>query len=580
MVNEQPGQSWVPPTAPDTAPPPPSAPPSFASAPPAAPPGYAAPGAVPPGAAPPGYAAPGAAPPGYEAGPPPGYGPPPPGAYAQPYSAPPPADPGESARGRRALVIVASVLGGLAVLGTVVTLLAVFVVVPKMRESSPDWLTENAVARLERSAALRYRGSFVDDAGRAVELDATVGADRMAGSLRVDGNRTEFVSSESMTYLKGTAGFWNTTDPVVAGAYADRWVQLDGNPLRLALSSFLPPAKIAESVGELTLSGENKLKIAGKRTVGGVRAAKIPVKEGGAIYVGLAKPYRLVRLEGPAVTGTFDSRSTNRDFRFDVDEVSKSGLAAATKDLTKVAASAVDPDKPATLPAAYVVEELVDRPQDECGMVSCTIQVKVKNIYGPARPGAKHLLIAMVWDGRGDTGKILSRCETVLKPMPIDKVTPVTCVASDPRWARWVRNSSSEWYSFNAVTFNPGWDGATSATLVDLIERQTDVEYMSIAVEQGGGLGLQTLSRLLKYPGMKAADAAEIVRRAADVDQLDVVYAYVASGRAANPAALKAFLGDVQTDTADLAATRKHAETLRTAVERTKTGSGPVKLGG
>lgn len=564
MVNEQPGQSWVPPTAPDTAPPPPSAPPSFASPPPTAP-GYG----PPPGAVPP-----------------PGYGPPPAGPYAQPYGAPPPAgqappaDPAASARGRRALVIVASVLGGLAVLGTVVTLLAVFVVVPKMRESSPDWLTENAVARLERSAALRYRGSFVDDAGRTVELDATVGADRMAGSVRVGGHRADFLANSGTTYVRGTVAFWNTTDPTSAGVYADRWVQLDGNPLRMAVGTVLRPAAIAESVGELTLSGEQKLKIAGKQTVGGMRAAKIPAKEGGAIYVGLTKPYRLVRIEGPAVTGLVDSTSRHRDFRFDVEEASAAELSDAAKEMPKAVSGAIDPDKPETLPAAYVVEEIVDNDNSECGAVSCTIQTKVKNVHGPARPGAKHLLIVAVWDGRGDTGKILSRCQTVLKPMPTDKISPVTCVASDPRWARWARSSSSGWYSYNALTFNPGWDGTTPASLIDLIERQTSFEHIASAVEYGGGLGAQTLSRLLRYPGAKAADSAEIVRLAADVGQLDVVYAYVASGRVANQAGLLAFLRDMDREHVELAATRKHAETLRTAVERTKTGSGPVKLGG
>jgi hypothetical protein len=470
--------------------------------------------------------------------------------------------------GRRIALLIGGIFGGVVAFITAVSVLAIFVVVPMWRASSPEWLVNNAARRLDAAAVVHVHGSFLDIAGRRVELDARVANDRFMATQRIDGQVAEFRTAQNVTYVKGSAGFWNIVDPAFAGVFADTWVR-DELALRLQLDPFAEPDVLARALREqfaTQAKGE-------KQQVRGVDTMRITSPGKGAVYVARQAPYGIVRLEGPVVGGTIGSPLSG--YVFDVDELSEpetDEFDAALRDLPKQFPTALDPDEPGRMPAFYVVEDVLDK--DDCGLVSCQFRAKVKNLNGPARPGAKHLLIGALWEGKDATGKVLGRCETVLKPLAKDATGEVSCVTSDPRWERW---TGAGWYSWNLTTFNPGWEGSDPAIIGQLIERRVDMDLID-EVADSGGLGLRTFARLIQYPGANHADAAAMVKSAADMNHLDSLLAYAETGRIGNVRGLRTWVESAAAARHTIANALPYVNQLQAAAARSKDGTGPVAL--
>jgi hypothetical protein len=150
--------------------------------------------------------------------------------------------------GRRIALLIGGIIGGAVAFSTAVSLLAIFVVVPMWRASSPEWLVNNAASRLDAAAVVHVRGSFLDRVGRRVELDARVGEDRLVGTQHIDGQRAEFRSAQNSDYVKGSSGYWNIVDPSMAGVYANTWVRGWDDGIRLQLDPFAEPKTLARTL--------------------------------------------------------------------------------------------------------------------------------------------------------------------------------------------------------------------------------------------------------------------------------------------------------------------------------------------
>jgi hypothetical protein len=494
-----------------------------------------------------------------------------------------PPQPGPPRRnGRRIGLLIVGILGGLFTLLTVLTLVAVLVVIPKWHASSPGWLAETAIQRLDRAAIEHYQGTFIDESGRTVQLDAFVSGqeNRSMGTQAIDGHRAEFVSSTSGTYLKGDLAYWNIVDPASAGVYAGRWVNAGVAELRMRVSPLLLPPQLAATLREEFVDGGGKLTKGSERRIDGVRTARITASDQGAVYVSLRSPYRLARVEGAIVGGKV---STGRNaYAFDVAEPSDaeaSAFDARFRDFSQLTSTALNPDKPETMPAYYVIEGLIDGGDDDCGPNSCLLRADVKNVHGAAVPGQRPKLIGVIKAGKDREGAAIGRCETTLPPMKPEQPTKVSCVVSDPRWARWTRQGAENWYSWNFITFNPGWDGADPRLASQLFEGESKAGDINDVVGAGGGLALKAYARLLRYPGVRPADAVAIVTAAAKQDHLDLIDGYASSGRLGNPTGLKTLMAALALGQNDRSGSADALWQLHEAAARAKSGTGPVALG-
>jgi hypothetical protein len=464
---------------------------------------------------------------------------------------------------------------------TVLVLVSVLVVIPKWHASSPDWLAGTAIKRLDAAAIEHSRGTFIDESGRTVRLDAFVSGqeNRSMGTQEIDGHRAEFLSTTSGTYLKGDLAYWNIADPEKAGVYAGRWVNAGVAELRMRVSPLLLPPQLAATLRDEFVDGGGKLTKGAERRIDGVRTARITASDQGAIYVGLRSPYRLARVEGAIVGGKV---STGRNaYAFDVAEPSDaeaSAFEARFRDFSKLTSAALNPDKPDSLPAYYVIEKLIDGGDEDCGPNSCLLRAEVKNLYGAAAPGQRPKLIGVIKEGKDREGAAIGRCETALPPMKPEQPTKVSCVVSDPRWARWTRQSAESWYSWNFITFNPGWDGADPRLASQLFEGNSKAGDLNDVVSAGGGFALKVYARLLRYPGVRPADAAAIVMAAAKQDHLDLIDSYASTGRIGNLAGLKTVLAALARGRDDLSGWADALWQLHEAAARAKAGTGPVAL--
>ena len=422
------------------------------------------------------------------------------------------------------------------------TLAAVFVVIPRWHASSPDWLAKTAIEQLDGTKVLRYQGTFVDNVGRSVRMDAQVGGDNQSvGWQEIDGQRAEFVASRSGTYLKADAEYWNIADPAYSPLYAGRWAKSVSANCACCSAPGCCRRALVRNLRKKFVGGDAKLAKSSAARVGGVRAVRVTAPGKGGIYVSKSSPHRLLRVEGMAI-GTVNHGLNN--FALDVQPLDAAAVRvfdARFASLPKTMAGVVDLDQDATLPAQYVVD---DKPAGEpppCGASSCRIYAMVRNLYGAARPGEQHRLIGVVRKGEPDSGgPVLGRCELVLPPMARDKPTKVSCVVRDARWTRWSLNPVGDWYSWSFIAFNPGWEGPDFALASKLFEDLVDEEAVYDASAEGGALGVQIFAKLIRVPGLKPAAVVEIIRQAIALDRLDVVGRYVNSGRVGNPAGLKA----------------------------------------
>jgi hypothetical protein len=485
-------------------------------------------------------------------------------------------------QGRRIALIVGGILGGFVALGTALVLVAVFVVVPLWRASSPSYLATAAVERLEKTPALRYRGTFVEGYGRPAEIDLRIDEDLAAGVQTLAGQRADFLVRDGASYLRAGQAYWNAEAPDYAGVYDGRWVLAGTGGLRLPGLPYLEPRGLARTLRQALLGRphRNRLKKMSESTIRGVEAARITVDDSGAaVYVSMKAPYRLVHVDGTLLTGSSDDW---RRYDLDVDELSSADLDALDdrrRELTKVAATALDPAKDETLPAYYDVDK-VDSPDADCGPVSCRLVADVRNLRGAALPGTKAQLFGVIRAGKVlDRGVIIGRCATTLPPMAKDKPTRVSCVASDPSWARWWRTATDGWYNYGAVTFNPGWEGTDPTLLRQLFEKGVDDRAVYDSLAEGGALGLATFSRLIAYPGVTPAKARDAVAEAARAAQLPALHAYATSGRVGQPAGLSAFLLGLADDVNQTPPRPGRLWQFAEAVERAEKGKGPVALG-
>ena len=291
--------------------------------------------------------------------------------------------------GRRIALLVGGVLAGLVALGTVVTLVAVFIVIPRWHASSPDWLAKTAIEQLDGTKVLRYRGTFVDDVGRSVRMDAQVGGDNQSvGWQEIDGHRAEFIASRAGTYLKADAEYWNIADPVYSPLYAGRWAKVSVGELRMSISPWLLPTSLVRDLRTRFVDGEGELEKASAPPVRGVRAVRITAPGHGDIHVEKDSPYRLLRVEGMAVGNA--SHGLN-NYALDVEPLDAAAVGAFDARfaaLPKTMAGAVNLDQETTLPAKYVVDAKPAGEPPPCGPSSCRIYAMVRNLYGPARPRA------------------------------------------------------------------------------------------------------------------------------------------------------------------------------------------------
>jgi len=466
-------------------------------------------------------------------------------------------------------------------MATALALVAVFVVVPWWRASSPTYLAEAAVERLETTPGLRYRGSLVDMHGRPVGVDLRLSADMAAGQQTIDGQRLDFLTHDAGTYVRGSQAFWNSEEPGSAGAYDRKWVAGSG-AVHLGRLPYLEPELLARTLRQQLL-GENRdrLEKRSESTIRGVKAARITVDDrGSAVYVSVRAPYRLVHIEGTLLTGY--GTDAGRHYDFDVDELNSAEAAAVDdrrREMTQLAPTVIDPAREETLPAYYVVDEIIDSDGADCSPVSCRFIAVVRKSNGAPLPGTKPQLIGTIRAGKVG-GRVIGRCTTNLPPMPNDKPTRVSCVVSDQLWENWARTASeSSWYNYGATTFNPGWEGTDAKLVRELDEKDFDGTLTYEVMDEGGVLGMATFARLLKYPGVTLQTARDTVTAAVRARQLPAVHAYVTSGRLADPKSFSAFVtrlaGDLEVTPPGLTRLAQLGE----AVERAKKGTGPVALG-
>jgi len=503
-------------------------------------------------------------------------------------SAPVPPQAGAPSPQRRARVrlLIGGILGGVFALLTAVVLLVVFVVVPHVF-SSPTWLAEKAIKRLEAAQTVHYRGSFVDTLGRSVELDAEANADyQAAGRLRLDGKSAEFFQGPSGsvrgTFVKAGAAFWESASPDDAGVAAGRWTDAEPSILGLPIDPYLRPDKLGETLRKKLLGADRSaLKKGPERKINGVRAVRLSAGPSGGAYVSLGSSPRVVHVDGPlAVRGRL---AEAHNYDFDVDELSGDAAVALRKrmaGLEGTAKGAINPNTGQNAPPRFEVDDILEIQDKDCSDVSCRMVVVVRNVNGPAQPGARAKVVGFFTLGKQTGGQLIGRCESAVPAIAKDQTAKVSCVVGDSLWANFNRRQfSTFWYTYRAFVFNPGWDGTDIAAFKRQLERNTDMDAAFTATEAGGPLGLRTYARLLGYPGIKPGDAADLVNQATQVGQLDVLHTYAASGRLADPKGLKAFLDKAYLERNDHPTLVTLVWQLRVAAQRAANGSGRVTLG-
>jgi hypothetical protein len=479
--------------------------------------------------------------------------------------------------------LIGGVIGGVAVviLAVAALLVAAIVIPVSMLTNSPEWLAESAIQDLAEVPALSYRGSFVDDHGRATELEAQVATgDGATATVSVDGRRAEVAIDQTGTYVRAGAEYWNSEHPGGAGIYAGRWVNAGSGALGLNIGLFLKPKALAQTLErELLGTDAGQLRKGPVTIVNGARAVRISAREGGGLYVTVDSPHRVVHVDGPLLIGGRPDDPHN--YAFDVNALAGpelDGLTMRLAGLPTLVRGAVDRAEPESLPAFYRIDEMVDVKDAECTDVSCRFVAVVRNVYGPSRPGGQATLLGIVTAGKKPGGVLIGRCDATLPAMARDKPARVSCVVHDRLWASWNRKqTSSWWYQWQLAIFNPGWAGRDVALFRGLLEGNVDMTLVD-EVSGHGPIALATFARLLRYPGVTAAAAAGIVKTAAELKQLDVVHGYVMSGRLGNPAGLQGFLERASAELTRVPAKFDRVRQLRAAAERAKAGSGPVAL--
>lgn len=241
----------------------------------------------------------------------PGYPPVPQPTYAG--VAPPPHRP------RRGSVwpLVVAGIAGVVVLALVATVAAVVLrgggTPVAWRDPVVEQATEDlsaAAATLSQSPATRFTGSFTDDDGDTVTVDASLTNEGSTlATLTVGGTSAELLSTGESAFVKADAAFWQQhgAPPENVTDYGTVWVKVPpdffGVDLGLVLAPSLLAEAIAPAIAEDAAAPPARAVPGPVTTVNGVEAQAVSAN-GLTVHITTAEPKRIVRIATSSATPT------------------------------------------------------------------------------------------------------------------------------------------------------------------------------------------------------------------------------------------------------------------------------------
>ncbi len=260
-----------------------------------------------------------------------------------------------------------------------------------------------AIVELGKAPGLRYRGDSVDV--------RVTGAGEAVGTISHGGRRAELLVVDGGTYVRGGKEIWGGDDR--ADAFAGRWVASNddvGPPV-------LTPEKLAAGLTEQFVTGHAPAPVSGppaESTIGDMRAWRLSVA-GGDLYVSVAEPHRVLRVDAPL---------EGERVRLDVTPETEDSLADV---LSGVGAGAIALAASGAYDARVRIS-FVGALSAPCGANGCKVSAVVRN--DSASAAVDVVLTSKVTSGNG----LLASCASVAKPIAAGRTAPLACQAGGARW--------------------------------------------------------------------------------------------------------------------------------------------------
>ncbi|WP_073261130.1 hypothetical protein [Cryptosporangium aurantiacum] len=289
-----------------------------------------------------------------------------------------------------------------------------------------------AASALQTAEGVRVNGTLETPAKEKIEIDVRInGAGDGSGKIRRHGTVGDVLVIDSATYVRAAAAWWGTDNR--AETYDKVWVAIADTTIGLDLAGTLRPREL----GALIDDGFGSLQFEGMpptSEVNGVKARRVEAA-GGSLWITVAKPYQVVRLEGGLLTE--DSRP-----------------AALTVTITPPAATAqIARDVALTLPTlrtgtydAYRSLRFDGSLRSACNAQGCTITGRIRNASTDTPVTA--VLNAKVIGNKN----VLGRCRSGRAAVAAAAATAVSC-----------RITTAAWRSFYAAATAPGSGTSTTS---------------------------------------------------------------------------------------------------------------------
>jgi hypothetical protein len=254
-----------------------------------------------------------------------------------------------------------------------------------------------AALELAQTPGVRYTGSYRDDNGDTVQVDARVTNEGWTrGSLNRDGEKLSVLSNGPRSYLKGDKSYWSghgaPRDSLTE--YTKRWVSVPTEELGIDLARSLSPGVLA---ADLLLAVERgEITVGPVSTLDGTEVQEVTTRYA-TVYLTTAEPRRVVRISSrrparggqgggemaPAVSDGTRVRTPidPEEFELDLTSLSEGELTGLFKDLEK---RVRELDKSVDSQVRFSLDSRIRL--DPCTVSGCTATVSMSNSVSSTSP--------------------------------------------------------------------------------------------------------------------------------------------------------------------------------------------------